>query len=98
VAIGGGAIRRIARRRSPRSPGPSANQQFSIVDRGGGNFSIHPRLTGMALDLYRGNAADGTPIVQYPYWGGPNQLWTFQSPGGGGHCPSDTGFEVIFCP
>ena len=64
--------------------GGGQNQQFQIVNRGGGQFSLHPRHTGMALDVFWGNPDDGTPIVQYPWSGRNNQLWTFEGKDGGG--------------
>ncbi len=62
--------------------GGGANQQFKIVDRGNGEFSIQARHTDMALDVFWGRADDGTPIVQYPWTGTSNQRWTFTRLGG----------------
>ena len=61
-----------------------SNQQFRFIARGANQFSFHPQLTDMAIDLYWGKADNGTILVQYPYAGTPNQLWTFDQVGGGG--------------
>ena len=56
----------------------------------------------MVIDLFWGSADDGTILVQFPYKGGANQLWTLDSvggtnggpPPGGGPPPSGFG-EIL---
>ena len=82
------------------SYGGGANQQFRFVARGANQFSFHPRLTDMAVDLYYGRPDNGTILVQYPYAGTSNQLWTFDSVGGGPTPPPGTVPVVVqnSCP
>ncbi|WP_254360472.1 RICIN domain-containing protein, partial [Corallococcus exiguus] len=62
-----------------------ANQQFQFINRGGVQFSFHPRHTGMAMDLSYGLPDNGTLIVQYPFYADrDNQRWTFDKVSGGG--------------
>jgi len=64
--------------------GGGANRQLRVVSRGGTQFSMHARHTDMALDLAWGSPDNGTTILQYPFHGGNNQLWTFDRAGGTG--------------
>jgi len=42
-----------------------------------GKFEIQSVSSGLALDVSGGSTANGASIIQWPYGGGPNQLWNF---------------------
>jgi hypothetical protein len=47
------------------------------VSAGGGYWYIQNYYSGLVLDVPNGSTKIGTPIQQYPYNGGDNQLWYF---------------------
>ena len=53
------------------------NQQFKLTPVNG-TYEITVRSSGLQLDVEGGPIAtwDGAPIIQYPYWGGSNELWS----------------------
>jgi Ricin-type beta-trefoil lectin domain-like/Secretion system C-terminal sorting domain/PKD domain len=59
------------------------NQQWQLVDVGGGYYKIQNRLSGKVLDNPGFSTADNTGIVQYGYVGGENQKWAVTDIGGG---------------
>ena len=50
------------------------------MDVGNGQFTIHSKINGMALDV-KGSGGAGTQVITYPTHGGPNQTWTLQFQG-----------------
>ncbi|WP_211267191.1 RICIN domain-containing protein [Nonomuraea candida] len=44
---------------------------------------ISNRNSGQVLDVNASSTADGTPIIQWPWYNGASQQWTFQDAGGG---------------
>ena len=59
------------------------NQQWQIVDNGGGYYRIINRNSGKALDVNGGSTTDGAMIIQWTYSGGNNQQWQIIDNGGG---------------
>ncbi|HBF33146.1 TPA: xylan degradation protein [Candidatus Sumerlaeota bacterium] len=57
--------------------------QAGISDSIGGTYSIVSRNSGKAIDAYNFGTANGTALVQWPYWGGTNQQWTVTDTGNG---------------
>jgi hypothetical protein len=47
--------------------------------------TVQSLASGKCLDLPGGQAADGTPAIQYDCHGGPNQQWRIESAGGAGY-------------
>ncbi|RKH60849.1 RICIN domain-containing protein [Corallococcus llansteffanensis] len=57
----------------------ATDNQFWLI---GSDGSIRSKLTGQALNVFWGMAANGTAVVTWPWGGGaPNELWTFTSDG-----------------
>ncbi|MBV9612084.1 MAG: RICIN domain-containing protein [Acidobacteriaceae bacterium] len=50
-------------------------QQFSFTAVSGG-YEITSRISGLQLDVRNMATWDGQTICQWPYWGGPNEIWT----------------------
>jgi arabinan endo-1,5-alpha-L-arabinosidase len=48
-----------------------------------GRYAIESRVSGLALGIYNNNFADGTPIDQFTYLGGPTQHWNVAPVGDG---------------
>ena len=59
------------------------NQQWQLVDSGGGYYKVRSRGSGKVLDVSARSTADGAPIVQYPDNGGANQLFRLADSDGG---------------
>lgn len=59
------------------------NQQWQIIDNGGGYYRIINRNSGKALDVNQSSTADGASIIQWPWNGGNNQQWQIINNGGG---------------
>ena len=57
-------------------------QQFQLSPVSGG-YEITDRASGLQLDVVFQGTADLTPIIQYPFWGGSNEIWSLASVGGG---------------
>ncbi len=57
-------------------------QQFQLTPVSGG-YEITNRASGLQLDVLFQATADLTPIIQYPFWGGSNEIWTLVNAGGG---------------
>jgi alpha-glucosidase len=53
------------------------NQQWQLVDVGGGFIRIVSRSTGMDVDVQGASTGDGAIIIQWPANGGANQQWQF---------------------
>lgn len=51
------------------------NQAWQFVPRNGG-YEIVSRLSGLPLNIFRNNPADGQPIVQWQDNGTPDYIWT----------------------
>lgn len=62
-----------------------SNQQWSLtpVANGlaSGVYHIVARHSGKAIDAYNFGTSNGTPLVQWPYWGGENQQWVVTDEG-----------------
>jgi hypothetical protein len=58
------------------------NQQFQLVDSGGGYYRIVARHSGMALDVYEWNPDNGAEIRQWTDLNGTNQQWSVVERGG----------------
>jgi Phosphate-induced protein 1 conserved region/Ricin-type beta-trefoil lectin domain len=59
----------------------SPSQRFSFTPVPNG-YKITIMRSGQQLDVRGGAPAteDGTPIIQYPYWGGSNEVWKVSNP------------------
>jgi hypothetical protein len=62
----------------------AANQKFSFTAVSGGN-EITAQNSGLQLDVQGGESftQDGTPIIQWPYWGGTNEIWNLSAASAG---------------
>jgi len=63
-----------------------ANDQASsvVVEKTlNGVYKIVARHSGKAIDAYDFGTSNGTPQVQWPYWGGTNQQWLVTDEGNG---------------
>jgi hypothetical protein len=61
-----------------------SSQQWKLVADAGGYFHLLNRASGKALESSYQVTTDGSPLDQYPYWGGANQQWSLT----GGPAPS----------
>lgn len=54
----------------------ASNQHFMLAPVSGG-YEITVQSSGLQLDILGGPAAiwNGVPLIQYPYWGGTNEIW-----------------------
>ena len=59
------------------------NQQFRLIDAGGGYYNIKSKLSGKCLDVYAGSHDDGASIIQYTCHSGDNQQFGIVDAGGG---------------
>lgn len=59
------------------------NQQWQIIDNGGGYYRIINRNSGRALDVNGGSTANGAQVIQWTWSGGNNQQWQVIDNGGG---------------
>lgn len=59
------------------------NQAFHICHIKDGYFAIIASHSLMALDVKNYSACNCTPVIQYPYHGGDNQLWKLKQVDGG---------------
>ncbi len=50
------------------------NQNFQFVAVQGG-YKITAQNSGLQLDVQGASKSNGAAIIQYPYWGGKNQIW-----------------------
>jgi hypothetical protein len=64
--------------------GPMQKFQFTPVY---GGYEITVQNSGQQWDVAGGPAAiyDGTPVIQWPYWGGSNEIWEVSDPGPDGY-------------
>ncbi|MGW8703387.1 RICIN domain-containing protein [Streptomyces eurythermus] len=57
------------------------NQQWSFEELGGGGalprYKIVARHSGKCLDVFEAKEDDGTPVIQFGFGGGANQMWDF---------------------
>ncbi len=62
----------------------SYDQQFQFSPVSGG-YKVSVRSSGLQLDVSGGPSSltDGALIIQYPFWGGTNEVWDVTSLGGG---------------
>ncbi|MEN3615791.1 endo-1,4-beta-xylanase, partial [Plantactinospora sp. ZYX-F-223] len=58
------------------------NQQWQLVDSGGGYYRVRARHSGKVLDVSNYSTADGAAIVQYGDHGGTNQRFRLVDSGG----------------
>ena len=65
----------------------TTNDEWRLVDVGGGYYDIVNAYSGKALDVQGGVADDGKPLIQYASHGSPNQQWQL--------VPTDSGFHRI---
>jgi len=54
------------------------NQKFLFTAVSGG-YEITARNSGLQLDVLGQSTADGAAVVQYPFWGGANEIWQVNS-------------------
>ena len=58
------------------------NQEFQFLPVAGG-YMITNRASGLQLDVIYMSTNDGAAIIQYPYWGGSNEVWSLVDAGNG---------------
>jgi lysophospholipase L1-like esterase len=58
------------------------SQQFRFVDSGGGYYRLQARHSGMVVDVWERNTANGATIAQYMDQNSTNQQWQVQESGG----------------
>ncbi len=61
----------------------TANQQWRIIDVGGGYYKLINRNSGKAADVLNWSTANGADVIQWPDTGGANQQWQIADAGGG---------------
>ncbi len=61
------------------------NQQWSMVDVGGGNYEIINRNSGLALEVKGLATTNGAPVDQWFDWHGANQQWNINDLGNGAY-------------
>ncbi|WP_221409691.1 RICIN domain-containing protein [Pseudochryseolinea flava] len=59
------------------------NQQWQLVDQGGGYYRIQNRNSGKPADVNGGSIANGATVIQWPWNGGNNQQWQLVDNGNG---------------
>lgn len=64
--------------------GPMQKFMFTPVP---GGYEITVQNSGQQWDVAGGPAAiyDGTPVIQWPYWGGSNEIWEVSDPDADGY-------------
>ena len=63
--------------------GTATNQQWRLVDSGGGFYRVRSVLSGKVLDVQGWSTADGARVVQWADTNGANQQWRLQDTGDG---------------
>ncbi|MCM0638575.1 family 43 glycosylhydrolase [Cellulomonas wangsupingiae] len=63
--------------------GTATNQQWRLVDSGGGFYRVRSVLSGKVLDVQGWSTADGAKVVQWADTNGANQQWRLQDTGDG---------------
>jgi arabinan endo-1,5-alpha-L-arabinosidase len=54
------------------------NQKFRFTQVSGG-YEITARNSGLQLDVLGQSKSDGAAVIQYPFWGGANEIWQVNS-------------------
>jgi hypothetical protein len=67
--------------------GGLTNQQWSIIDVGGGYYKIVARHSGKAMDVESASSSDGAKVHQWSYQGLTNQQWSITA--------SASGYKII---
>lgn len=62
-----------------------ANQQWRLVDVGGGQYNLVVRHSGKVLDVIGASTANGAGVTQHSSNGGANQRWRVEPLGNGYH-------------
>ncbi len=60
----------------------ATSQAFLFVPVAGG-YEVTVRSSSLQLDIDGASPMPGTPIIQWPYWGGRNEIWSVTSSTGG---------------
>ena len=63
--------------------GGGNNQQWQLVDQGGGYYRIQNRNSGKPADVNGGSTANGATVIQWGWNGGANQQWQIVDNGNG---------------
>lgn len=63
---------------------PAAHQQWQYVNLDGNYFKFVSRSTGMVLSVVGARKENGAAVIQEPWTGRDNQIWSRQYPPGGG--------------
>lgn len=50
------------------------NQKF-LFNAVAGGYKITAKNSGLQLDVLGQSTGDGASIIQYPFWGGANEIW-----------------------
>ena len=53
----------------------ASNQSFKF-DAVTGGYKITAENSGLQLDINGASMSPGAPLIQWPYWGGKNEIWT----------------------
>ncbi|SEU24491.1 glycoside hydrolase family 97 catalytic domain-containing protein [Stigmatella erecta] len=61
----------------------TTNDEWRLVDAGGGYYGLLNRNSGRTLDVYDASAAAGAKLIQYTSRGSANQQWQLTDVGGG---------------
>jgi hypothetical protein len=82
-----------------------SNQTFELSPASGtAGYKITAQNSGLQLDVAEASSADGAPILQYPFWGGTNEIWNVQPTGDGyftispessGKCMDVSGISIL---
>jgi alpha-L-fucosidase len=80
TAATGGYVNIGGLRIGGRTAHPALVSRFPVP---GNSYQIANRNSGKVLDVAGGGTTDGTQVIQWPWWGGANQRWTFTNTGDG---------------
>ena len=57
----------------------AANQNFELTPvNGTAGYKITAQSSGLQLDIFGQGTTDGTAVIQWPFWGGANEIWNVQ--------------------
>ena len=68
----------------------SANNQSFLFAAVTGGYKITAENSGLQLDINGASSSPGASVIQWPYWGGKNEIWTVTSTADGAFSISPT--------
>jgi hypothetical protein len=74
--------------------GSNTNDEWQLVDNGGGYYRIVSRMSGKVVEVVSSSTADGAAVQQNTWNGGENQQYTLQSLGAATIASAETGLAT----